>query len=674
MFQSISTFLENLFFPDEYADQSYLEETADKQAFAGSEKNILLGKWMKNPDDLKLNSQLKKIIANNLLIEGFNIKRADFSTLEVTGTQHKRIKAYYCKYKNMAYLLLLPAEPLSAENAAGFIEKTRTCKIHLPDFFPPSWENYFTGQIINSDNTLLAKNLFHKIPVAFYRGINHQPNRSAGILLHITSLAGSAGCGDIGNEAYDFVDFLHRNKQQYWQILPVNATDRLSGYSPYSGLSAFAGNELFIDIRQLVNEGLLKPGQYKKITTGHQPKSDFETVESNKKKLLDKAFIKFKKEKDTLLSSAFTEFCHNEKYWLNDFAIFSTLRKYFKYKHWTDWPPEYRDRQVKTINSFASEYFYEIEKTKFKQFIFDRQWQKLKSYANDKGVHIFGDAPIYISYNSADVWAQPGLFRLAADKSMEVVAGVPPDYFNADGQFWNMPIYRWDKMKENGFEWWVKRLKKNMEWFDLIRLDHFRGFAAYWQIPGKDKTAINGKWVKGPGNDLFDTLITAIPGLKIVAEDLGDIDREVNELRDLYRLPGMKVLQFAFGKHLQFSEHIPHNHLYNNIVYTGTHDNNTTKGWFNKEVKESNLNRIKNYTGIKITKNNCCKEFIRLAYASGAKTAIIPMQDLLELGEKSRMNKPSTTSGNWLWKMVPGQIKPRHEKLLQKYVKMYGRY
>jgi 4-alpha-glucanotransferase len=357
-----------------------------------------------------------------------------------------------------------------------------------------------------------------------------------------------------------------------------------------------------------------------------------------------------------------------------DFARFVILTKQFNEPNWQRWPKAYRLREEVLLNQWTLHHQEPIKEVVFQQFIFSEQWQQLKAYANHRGVDILGDMPIYISYHSADVWAHPELFRLKPDKSMEVVAGVPPDYFNENGQLWGMPLFDWKVMEENGYDWWLKRIGKNLEWFDLLRLDHFRGFSAFWEVPAQSETAIHGKWIKGPGFSLFDAIQKSFPQMPFVAEDLGKIDQDVYDLRDRYGLPGMKVIQFGFDENMPFLDHAPCNHTYNSIVYTGTHDNNTVKGWFRHEAGKATLKRFKQFTGLKMTHKNCCREMIRVAYASTAKLAVIPMQDWLALDEQSRMNFPATTNGNWRWRMKPDQLTPKLRKQILKMVKVFGRY
>jgi len=419
--------------------------------------------------------------------------------------------------------------------------------------------------------------------------------------------------------------------------------------------------------------GLLEASQLKEFVKKGKDKVNYPWAEKAKDYFLEKAYVKYKKSGDSSLREAIGKFEEKERYWLSDFALFLAIKRDVGYNPWNEWPEKYRDRDPAALKTFTREHKDEIEKIIFKQYIFSEQWNNLREYANDKGVRIFGDIPIYIDYDSADVWSHPEMFRLNSDKSMEAVAGVPPDYFNEDGQLWGMPLFNWDAMKADGYRWWLNRIHKNLEWFDLLRLDHFRGFSAYWEVPSDSKVASGGRWIKGPANDLFDMIRKEFPEMPFVAEDLGQIDQDVYDLRDHYNLPGMRVLQFGFEENMPYLQHTPLNYSENSIAYTGTHDNNTVKGWFRNEADKATLKRIKQYTGKQLKEKNCHIEMIRLAYASVARITIIPMQDWLGMDESSRMNFPSTTAGNWLWKLKEVHPGKKLEKKIRKMVSTFGR-
>ncbi len=596
--------------------------------------------------------------------------KGSYIPLKTKGKYKKHIIAFLRRHRDSYLLIVLPLNTALLPLQPDW-ENTR---VILPDISPPKWENRITREIFKTSDEFLVKDIFSKVPFGIYSGIIPEPRRKAGILMHVSSLPGEYGIGDFGPHAREFVDFLHKTGQHYWQVLPLSQSDKLTGYSPYSSYSAFAGNTLLIDPLHLVNQGLLDQSELVQFKKKTEDKVDYLHAEEAKHYYLDTAFRNYQKEENEEIRDRLLKFQQKENYWLEDFGLFLALKRYYEFLPWNEWPEEYRDRNPEFLERFKREHKEEIEKIIFKQFIVSEQWNDLKEYANGKGIDIFGDIPIYIDYDSADVWSHPGLFRLNEDKSMEAVAGVPPDYFNENGQLWGMPLFNWEKMKANGYEWWLSRIRRNLEWFDLLRLDHFRGFSAYWEVPAEDEVALNGRWIAGPANDFFDVIQKEFPHMPFVAEDLGQIDQPVYDLRDDYDLPGMRVIQFGFEKNMPWLQHTPINFNYNSIAYTGTHDNNTMKGWYRKEVSKATLKRFKKYTGKKLKERNCHLEMIRLAYASIAKTAIIPIQDWLGLDENSRMNFPSTTEGNWLWKLKDNQIKSNKlENKIRKMAKTFGR-
>ena len=494
--------------------------------------------------------------------------------------------------------------------------------------------------------------------------------RGSGILLHITSLPSQYGIGDLGPCAYKFVDFLHETKQSYWQILPMNPTDPFYDNSPYHSISAFALNPLFISFDLLVKEGFLESSDLEPVPHFPCVEVDFLQVIDYKKKRFHLAFERFMKKKNRY---EFNKFCNEHSPWLDDFALFTVLKAESGGKAWIDWPQELRDRQPEALSRARENLQTSIEKVKFLQYILIQQWLSLKRYCNQKGIHIIGDIPIYIDYDSVDLWAHQEIFKLDENKRPYVVAGVPPDYFSETGQLWGNPLYRWDTLKANGFDWWVKRVIHNLQLFDIIRIDHFRGLVAYWEIPATEKTAINGKWIEAPAIDFFNTLINIDPFLPIIAEDLGLITPDVREIIKKFEFPGMKVLLFAFGEDIATNPYIPHNVEKNSIIYTGTHDNNTVKGWFEIEATHANKKRFFDYIGREVSAESLPSEMIRLAMMSIANTAIIPLQDILGLGAESRMNIPATNKGNWRWRYSTEQLHNLHAEKLLKMTEMYGR-
>jgi 4-alpha-glucanotransferase len=498
-----------------------------------------------------------------------------------------------------------------------------------------------------------------------------EKSRDAGILLHITSLPSAFGIGDLGPEAKTFVDFLSRCKQRYWQILPLNPVAREQHYSPYSSASSMAGNSLLISPEVLATKGLLKNSElarYKIIAAGQVV---FDQADQVRQILLQKAASRFFKNHKLL--PAFEKFCRQEAYWLNDFALYQALKGHHQNRPWFEWADEFKTRSDSALKKFSREAAEFRRYTMWLQFAFFEQWSELKTYANKSGVQLFGDLPFYVSHDSSDVWSNIDIFNVDKNGSMTGVAGVPPDYFNSNGQLWGMPTFKWDVLKRRNYDWWVKRLKKNMQMFDLLRLDHFRAFANYWEVPSKEITAIRGTWKDGPGNRFFRVVQSAIGELKFVAEDLGDIDESVFRLREDFRLPGMKILQFAFGDSMPESDYIPHNYGRNFIAYTGTHDNNTTVGWFSRDLDPKEKKQISSYIGKVVDEKNVHIELSRLAYASVARTAILPLQDILGSNEKARMNTPASVMDNWKWRFKRSALTNLIEKRLQDWVTLYNR-
>jgi 4-alpha-glucanotransferase len=495
-------------------------------------------------------------------------------------------------------------------------------------------------------------------------------NRGSGILLHLTSLPSPFGIGDLGPWAYRFVDFLADAKQKYWQCLPLNPTDIEYFNSPYHSTSAFAGNPLLIGPDLLLQEGLVTPRQLEPLPNFSDARVEFRSVVEFKARLFTKAYAHFKRNPR---SDKFMRFCQEQASWLDDFALFMALKSQYGGTAWSDWPPDVRDRHTEALRLAEKDLHDRIEKEKFLQYLFFRQWMALREHCNRSGIKIIGDMPIYVVHDSVDVWVHPGLFQLDHEKRPSAVAGVPPDYFSETGQLWGNPVYRWDVLKETRYVWWVDRVAHNLKLFDLVRVDHFRGFIAYWEIPATEKTAVRGKWVEAPGRDFFQSLSERFTSLPIIAEDLGTITPDVWEVMDHFGFPGMKVLLFAFGEGLPTNPYAPHNHVRNSVVYTGTHDNNTAIGWYQKEINPEDRNRISRYLGKEVTAANIHWELIRLAMMSVADTAIIPMQDLLGLGEEARMNLPAKKSGNWVWRLLPHQLTVAVRNRLLEMTEIYGR-
>jgi 4-alpha-glucanotransferase len=461
--------------------------------------------------------------------------------------------------------------------------------------------------------------------------------------LHPTSLPGPFGIGDLGPAAYAWVAALDRARQTWWQVLPLGPTGY--GDSPYQSFSAFAGNPYLISPEALVADGLLDHADLAgpAFPADHV---DYGPLIEFKNRLWRRAWENFQKGRAPGLRQPFAAFCRERAAWLEDFALFMALKDAHGGVSWQSWPEELILRQPAALVRARRELRGVIDLYQFRQFLFFRQWNALKRFANDKGIRLIGDVPIFVSGDSADVWANPELFRLDADRQPTVVAGVPPDYFSATGQLWGNPLYNWGTLAESGYAWWVARLRATLEQVDLVRLDHFRGFEAYWEIPAGMPTAQVGHWVPGPRADLLTALRGALGGLPLIAEDLGVITPEVEALRQQFNLPGMRILQFAFGGATE-DRFLPHNYERNTVVYTGTHDNNTTLGWY-AALKPHEHNFLHRY--VPGVERDVAWELIRLAWASVADYALAPLQDILRLGPEARMNLPGRPSGNWRWR------------------------
>lgn len=494
--------------------------------------------------------------------------------------------------------------------------------------------------------------------------------RASGILLPISSLWSNYGIGCFSKEAYEFVDFLVEAKQKYWQILPIGPTSY--GDSPYQSFSTFAGNPYFIDLESLVEEGKLKKTDCNKVDFGKNKEYvDYEKIYKARFKLLHKAYDN----SDIVNDKEFEQFKKENEYWLRDYAMFMAIKDVFGGKAFTEWAEDIRLRWAYSMEYYQTEYYFEIEFYEYVQYLFFKQWFKLKNYANSKGIKIIGDIPIYVAADSADVWAHPELFQMTEDRKPTGVAGCPPDGFSATGQLWGNPLYNWDFHRATGYDWWVRRIAQCRQMYDVIRIDHFRGFDQYYSIPAEDKDATNGHWENGPGIDLFNVIRDKLGKVDIIAEDLGYITDSVKQLVKDSGFPNMKVLEFAFDSRDSSgpAEYLPHNYDKNCVVYTGTHDNETLMGWIDSINKEE-IEQIKEYTGRRFeTNEQIASEIIRMAMASTADLCIIPIQDYLGLDNKARMNQPSTIGNNWRWRVKKSQIDKRLVSKISKYTTVYGR-
>lgn len=495
--------------------------------------------------------------------------------------------------------------------------------------------------------------------------------RGSGILLHVTSLPSPFGIGDLGPSAYRFADLLAEARQSYWQVLPLCPTATVYGNSPYSSISTFAGNTLLVSPEMLLQDGLITQAHIDPTPQFNDDRCDYDLVTAYKTRILDAAYESFLGSgKDR---NAFSAFCEANKSWLDTFSLFVVIKGLMGGRGWNEWPWGLRDRAPDELARIRSEHATEIDKASFSQYLFFSQWRSLKDYCNRRGIQIIGDIPIYVSYDSADAWAHPGIFKLDGEKRPTVVAGVPPDYFSATGQLWGNPVYNWDVLKDSGYGWWIERLHHILTLYNVVRVDHFRGLVAYWEVPASEKTAVNGQWAEVPTDDFFNHLFRRFFTLPLIAEDLGIITPDVREAVRRLGFPGMKVLLFAFGEDNPMHIYLPHSYDRNFVVYTGTHDNNTVRGWFEHDAKPEDKARFFRYIGREVGAESVNWEFIRLALMSIADIAIAPMQDILGLGEEGQMNKPSTAHGNWRWRLHPSRFGSQVLEKLRTMTETYGR-
>jgi 4-alpha-glucanotransferase len=502
-------------------------------------------------------------------------------------------------------------------------------------------------------------------------------DRASGILLHPTSLPGPHGVGDIGDAAHRFLEFLNDTEQRVWQVLPLGPTGY--GDSPYQCFSAFAGNPLLIALNKLKDLALLTEDDLSDAPDFPVHNIDYGWAIDYKGKKLRQAYEHFHGQPD----NEFDAFCQDEAHWLNDFADFMAIKQHFGGGSWVNWPKELIQRDDKALQDIREQLADEIRYQKFLQWLFFQQWRDLKTVANERGISIMGDIPIFVAHDSADVWANPDLFYLDDLGNPTVVAGVPPDYFSATGQRWGNPLYRWDLMAERNYTWWIDRFQSLLSMVDIVRIDHFRGFEAYWEIPASEETAMKGQWVKGPGVPFFEAVLKALDSdeLPLVAEDLGVITPEVTALRKHFNLPGMRILVFAFSSGPD-NEFLPHHYDHNTVVYTGTHDNETTVGWFFRTDTtgttedpaqiQGERNFARSYAKI-LVDHEVHWDLIRLAMGSVADTTLIPMQDVLGLGNEARMNYPSSERGNWQWRYSDDQVSDEIKRRLRELTEIYGR-
>jgi len=491
--------------------------------------------------------------------------------------------------------------------------------------------------------------------------------RKSGILLHPTSLPGKFGMGSFGSEAFQFVDYLADAGQTLWQILPLGPTG--PGDSPYQSFSAFALNPLLIDIHHFVTKGLIEENDLDEARFENTGKVDYASLTDTRTKIFTIAYKAFVEKAPLQDLKAFDTFKNRNNFWLEDYALFMAIKDYFGGIAWHLWPDSIRKRQPNSMRMFRKMLAFDIQYHSFLQFVANCQWMYVKAYANSRNINIIGDIPLYISFDSADAWSKPEMFLLDKKLRPILVAGVPPDFFSETGQLWGNPVYNWDYQKKNGFHWWIQRMEYNLELSDIVRIDHFRGLAAYWAVPFGAANAIEGEWLPAPGEALFKALTRKTGALPIIAEDLGVITPDVDELRDQFGLPGMKILQFGFDN-AEANPFLPHLFTNNSVVYTGTHDNDTVMGWYTL-LNEEDKQKFHDYSSCNGMEVHW--KMIQMAFSSVSEYAIIPLQDIFGLGSEARFNIPGTPSGNWQWRFKEGELLPEYGDRLKLYCKLYNR-
>lgn len=491
--------------------------------------------------------------------------------------------------------------------------------------------------------------------------------RSSGVLLHITSLPGREGIGTLGRQAYEWINFLHETKQHLWQILPLGPTS--IGNCPYQCFSAFAGNPLLIDLFALKEEGLLPEKHLQGIPRFDIRRVEYSKVAAWKSDLLRKAWRNFTSDQYSRYEGEYLRFKEEHGWWLNDYALFMALHGHFEGIVWQKWPEGLKRRNPEALEEYREKLAGEVSFHEFGQFVFFRQWKKLRAHAAEKGIQVIGDIPLYVAGDSCDVWANPEIFLLDANLMPEKVSGVPPDYFSNTGQLWGTPVFDWDQLSKQDYHWWLARIHFNLMMFDQVRIDHFRALDAFWSVPAGEETAVHGEWIRARGHEMLEILKNQLGTFPLIAEDLGTITPEVENLRDLFNMAGMKVLQFAFTSD-EKNEHLPHNYQTNSVVYTGTHDNDTVWAWLHtakEPEKKMAMGYLKNYHWQPVW------GMIEMAWASVACKAIVPLQDLLGLGAEARMNIPGVGPGNWEWRFRWDQLRGKHRRFLKEITGKYNR-
>lgn len=600
-----------------------------------------------------------------------------YKPLKVRGRYRKHVLAFCRRYREDWSVTLVPlglAELCEDQGCEIEDIKWKDTRIDWPEDIPKEFQDVLNKRVGKVGIALYPAALFaSRLPLTVLHIKQKEKKRAAGILMPLSSLPSAFGIGDLGPQAWVFASQLAAAGQRYWQLLPLNPTGAKEYYSPYSAYSVFAGNPLLISPEVLARKGLITVHELNELKMPPQSQIKYDEVSIAKQQLLHLAFTRFIADKSGDGYTDFEQFMQIEKDWLDDFALYLIIKREQQGEAWYQWPTKLKLRDKQVVSTIAKKYKADLLEIKWQQYEFFKEWSALKSYCETLSIRLLGDIPMYVNYDSADVWINRRLFNLDDNGTMRGVAGVPPDYFNADGQLWGMPTFNWSEHKKNHYNWWLARLKKNLEWYHLVRLDHFRAFYDYWEVPAHKEDAIHGSWMPGPKDDLFQCLKAEIGHLPLIAEDLGDISKGVYELRDRLGLPGMRVLQFAFGDNMAHSLHIPHQYTLNSVVYTGTHDNNTIIGWYDEELDKKGKEQLKRYLGRKIKSANVHKDMIKMAYSSVAELAIIPLQDVIGLGKEARMNTPATIDKNWKWKLLPNEFNEKHVKWLKELTCIYAR-
>jgi malto-oligosyltrehalose synthase/4-alpha-glucanotransferase len=622
------------------------------------------------------NGQIKHWLTHELLqIRAANTElfaEGHYVPLRVTGRHQNHVFAFARRLQHQWMVVAVPLHLALLGNDPRTID-WRDTAIQLPPQAPEGWEGLLESSKGTHKGSIPVRDIFQSLPIALLKMERQPSERSAGVLMPITALPSAYSIGNLGAESRKFARMLSRAGQSYWQLLPLNPVSRSSAYSPYSSISSMAGNPLLISPDILVEEGLLDAEEARRFYQKPSETVLFEKAEKTIPELLDMAFARYNGKGSYNMKQRVDAFREREASWVADFALYVVIKRVHEDLPWYEWPAPYRQREEETLREFAAEHKEEIEKVVWQQAVFSMQWEELRRYCNSLGIKLIGDLPFYASYDSADVWTHPDIFSVDEQGKITGVSGVPPDYFSETGQLWGMPTFRWEALRAQNYTWWIDRLRKNLQLYDVLRIDHFRALAAYWEVPAGETTAVNGKWLEGPGTHFFDAVSEAFGGLPFIAEDLGDNMDDVYKLRDEVALPGMKVMQFAFGENLPTSVDAPHNYGTNFIAYTGTHDNNTTLGWFRKETGHDDRKRLTAYANGTVTEKNVNEVMANLVSGSVARTAILPMQDVLRLDESARLNTPGAAEGNWAWRMLPDAFSEKQVEWLHNKARFYNR-